>query len=94
MTMINISYKALAAIDRIRSQRGIRTRAKALEIIVTEAAPEHPLEQKIRDAKTVKPTKREIERAAKYLAKREAEHVITTSTVEALKQAAKIRTAK
>jgi hypothetical protein len=94
MTMITVSTKALAALDRIRSQRGIRTRAKALEIIAFEAAPEHPLEQKMRDAKTVKPTALESERATSYLARKKAATVETFSPAEALLEAAKLRGSK
>ncbi len=48
MTQVALSKTALAAIDQIRAQRGIRTRAKALEVIAVEAAGavEHPLETK------------------------------------------------
>ncbi len=94
MTMITVSTKALAALDRIRSQRGIRTRAKALEVIAFEAAPEHPLEQKIRDAKTVKPTRLEADRATAYLARKKAGTVETFSPAQALKEAAKLRGSK
>lgn len=94
MTMISISSKALAALDRVRSQRGIRTRAKALEVIAFEAAPEHPLEQKMRDAKTVKPTKLESQRATDYLTRKKAGQVETVSASDALRQAAQLRAAK
>ncbi len=37
MTLLNVSDKTVAALDRVRLQRGIRTRAKALEVVLTEA---------------------------------------------------------
>jgi trehalose-6-phosphate synthase len=47
MTMLRISEKALSGLDRFRSSRGIRTRTKALEIMLEElgvnAAPEDNL---------------------------------------------------
>ncbi len=69
MTQVALSKTALAAIDQIRAQRGIRTRAKALEVIALEAAglAEHPLETKMRTAKTVKPDAYETERIEAYL---------------------------
>jgi hypothetical protein len=94
MTMLNVSSKTLAALDRIRAERGIRTRAKALEIIATEAAPEHPLEAKLHSAKTIKPTKLETQRAKAYLERKKAGQVKTHSPAEALAMAAKLRAAK
>jgi hypothetical protein len=47
MTMLRVSEKALSGLDRFRSSRGIRTRTKALEIMLEElgvnAAPEDDL---------------------------------------------------
>jgi hypothetical protein len=40
MTMIAVNEKTLRAIDRLRAERGIRTRAKALEIVFEEIAPD------------------------------------------------------
>ena len=40
----------LAAVDRYRIARGIRSRARALEAMVLEVVPEHPLEAKLRNA--------------------------------------------
>jgi hypothetical protein len=94
VTAINVSNKVLAALDRVRSQRGIRTRAKALEVIAFEAAPEHPLEQKTREAKTVRPTKLEVDHARRYLSRQEAGQVTTFSAVDALKRASKLRASK
>ena len=37
MTLLNVSDKTVAALDRVRLQRGIRTRAKALEVVLCEA---------------------------------------------------------
>lgn len=37
MTLLNVSDKTVAALDRVRLQRGIRTRAKALEVELAEA---------------------------------------------------------
>jgi hypothetical protein len=39
MTTLQVSEQAIAALDRVRAARGIRTRAKALEILLTEIAP-------------------------------------------------------
>lgn len=38
--MIAVNEKTLRAIDRLRAERGIRTRAKALEVVLEEIAPE------------------------------------------------------
>jgi hypothetical protein len=92
--MLNISDKTLAALDRIRKQRGIRTRAKAIEVIALQAAPEHPLEEKLRQAKTVRPTKLEAQLAKTYLQKKQAGTVKTHSPTEALKLAAALRALK
>ncbi len=47
MTMLRVSEKALSGLDRFRSSRGIRTRTKALEIMLEElgvnASPEDAL---------------------------------------------------
>ncbi len=47
MTMLRVSEKALSGLDRFRFSRGIRTRTKALEIMLEElgvnAAPEDNL---------------------------------------------------
>jgi hypothetical protein len=47
MTMLRVSEKVLSGLDRFRSSRGIRTRTKALEIMLEElgvnAAPEDDL---------------------------------------------------
>ncbi len=40
MVMIAVNEKTLRAIDRLRAERGIRTRAKALEVVLEEIAPE------------------------------------------------------
>ena len=42
MTMLEqaLSKKAFAALERLRHQRGIRSRAKALEQVLLEAAPD------------------------------------------------------
>jgi hypothetical protein len=40
----------LRAVDRYRAQHGIRNRAKALELMVQEVVPEHPLEAALRNA--------------------------------------------
>jgi hypothetical protein len=40
----------LRAVDRYRAQHGIRNRAKALELMVQEVVPEHPLEVALRNA--------------------------------------------
>lgn len=45
----------------------------------------------MRDAKTVKPTRSESERAATYLARKKAGTVITFSPAQALLEAAKLR---
>ena len=37
ITLLNVSDKTVAALDRVRLQRGIRTRAKALEVVLSEA---------------------------------------------------------
>ncbi len=37
VTLLNVSDKTVAALDRVRLQRGIRTRAKALEVVLSEA---------------------------------------------------------
>jgi len=37
MALLNVSDKTVAALDRVRLQRGIRTRAKALEVVLSEA---------------------------------------------------------
>jgi hypothetical protein len=39
MTTLQVSERTLAALDRVRAARGIRTRAKALEVVLTEIAP-------------------------------------------------------
>jgi predicted transcriptional regulator len=46
MTMLEqiLSKKALTALGRVRTQRGIRSRTKALEVILLEAAGETPFE--------------------------------------------------
>jgi hypothetical protein len=53
MTLLEkaISKNALAKIDIFRRQRGIRTRRDALEKLLEEAIPEHPLTTKLRLAK-------------------------------------------
>jgi hypothetical protein len=47
MTVLRVSEKVLSGLDRFRSSRGIRTRTKALEIMLEElgvnAAPEDDL---------------------------------------------------
>jgi trehalose-6-phosphate synthase len=91
MTMLNVSDKVLAAIDRVRVTRGIRTRLKALEVILEEAVPEHPLETKMRLAKTVKPTKLERQQADAYLAEKKSGFSQTFSSTEALKRASELR---
>jgi hypothetical protein len=91
MTMLNVSDKVLAALDRVRVTRGIRTRLKALEVILEEAVPEHPLETKMRLAKTVKPTKLERQRADAFLAEKKSGFSQTFSTTEALKRASELR---
>lgn len=40
----------LIAVDRYRAQHRIRSRAKALEAMVQEVVPEHPLELALRQA--------------------------------------------
>jgi hypothetical protein len=35
--MLNVSEKTLRVLDRVRAERGIRTRAKALEVVLSEA---------------------------------------------------------
>lgn len=35
-----ISKRALAALDRVRKERGVRSRAKALEIVLLEISPD------------------------------------------------------
>jgi hypothetical protein len=52
---------------------------------------EHPLEQKIRKAKTVHPTKLEMQLANAYLTRQKSERAKTCSAIEALKQASKLR---
>ncbi len=91
MTILNVSDKVLAAIDRVRVTRGIRTRLKALEVILEEVVPEHPLETKMRLAKTVKPTKLERQRAEAYLIEKKAGFSQTYSVSEALKRASEMR---
>jgi hypothetical protein len=46
MTLLEqaLSKKALSALDRVRTQRGIRSRAKALEVILLEALQTEELE--------------------------------------------------
>jgi hypothetical protein len=51
----------------------------------------HPLEQKIREAKTVRPTKLEMQRANTYLTRQKSEQAKTCSAMEALKQASELR---
>ncbi|NJK43423.1 MAG: hypothetical protein HC933_03400 [Pleurocapsa sp. SU_196_0] len=47
MTMLEqaLSKTALTALDRVRAQRGIRSRAKALETVLLEAANEEPVDE-------------------------------------------------
>ena len=52
MTLLEqaLSKKALANLDRYRSRNGIRSRKKALEILLEESIPEHPFEVALRNA--------------------------------------------
>ena len=94
MTVLNVSDKVLAALDRIRATRGIRTRLKALEVVLAEVVPEHPLEAKMRLAKTVKPTKLERERAEAYLVEKKLARAKSYSPTEALKLASELRNSR
>ncbi len=59
-----ISKNALAKIDIFRRQRGIRTRRQALEVLLEEAVPEHPLTVKLRTARVSKdPVPKEVRKA-------------------------------
>jgi hypothetical protein len=93
MTQVALSKTALAALDQIRAQRGIRTRAKALEVIAVEAAglSEHPLETKMRSAKTIKPDAYEIERIEAYLERERNGTTQWFSGAEILAKAAELR---
>ena len=53
MTMIKtaISKDSLARLDIYRRTRGLRTRKQALERLLSEVVPEHPLTTKLRLAK-------------------------------------------
>ena len=52
MTLLEqvLSKKALATVDRYRSRHGIRSRKKALEMMLEESIPEHPFEVALRNA--------------------------------------------
>ena len=93
MTQVTLSKTALAAIDQVRATRGIRTRAKALEVIAVEAisASEHPLETNIRTAKTVKPDAYETERIEEYLERERNSTTQWFSGAEILVKAAELR---
>ena len=53
MTMLEkaISKDSLARLDIYRRMRGLRTRKQALERLLSEVVPEHPLTTKLRLAK-------------------------------------------
>ena len=72
MTMLNVSEKAVKALDRVRAERGIRTRAKALEVVLSEIVPE--------DHETLTPT--EKRRLKTRLARAATEEKVSLSEVK------------
>jgi hypothetical protein len=93
MTQVTLSKTALAAIDQVRAARGIRTRAKALEVVAVEAATltEYPLLTKMRTAKTAQPDAYEIERIEAYLERERNGTSQWFSGAEILAKAAELR---
>ncbi len=52
LTSITINKTLLQTLDKIRKQRGIRTRARTLEIVLAEAAETDPLEKIMQSPKS------------------------------------------
>jgi hypothetical protein len=74
MNTLQVSAKNMAALDQIRVQRGIRTRAKALEVVLSEALDAN--------LETLSPT--DLKRVNRRIEKAESEPKTSLEDVEKL----------
>lgn len=88
---ITLSKNALAMVDKTRAERGIRTRAKAVEVALSQITAEHPLETAIKNAPSVEPDAYEKERIEEYLQRQRNGTLKWFSGQDILAKAAELR---
>jgi hypothetical protein len=86
LTSITINKTLLQTLDQIRKQRGIRTRAKALEIVLTEAVETDPLEKIWQSPKSTDAIpKKVLQQLQKDREARAAGQIVKTTSYEEVK---------